>query len=360
MLVTGATGFVGGVLARALRAEGAIVRALARNPAGPEATDLSSLGVEIVGGHLGDPDAIARASAGCDVVFHCAGVVGFRADPVALRWANVAGTENVINAARHAGVRRLVHLSTEAVTARNADRLFVDEAIEPTTPPISEYARTKAVAEDLVLTANGPTLEATAVRPGWIWGPRDTTNLPDLIVQARRGTLRLPGGGKGFLATSYVDHVVDALARAAVAEAAPGRAYYVTDDASLEVRELVEMLCRAAGVPGPRAVPFALAWTIGWWNDRVRGRGVSRALVAHLGRSTLLNIQRARTDLGYAPFVETDEGMRRVAAWIAEVGGPDAVAAMRRPPASREQVDEAIRAADAWDARAKSNGPATR
>ena len=81
---------------------------------------------------------------------------------------------------------------------------------------------------------------------------------------------------------------------------------------------------------------------MGWFNDRVRGRGLSRALVAHLGRSTLLNIQRARDDLGYLPFVPMDDGMAKLAAWIEKEGGADAIAKMGKRPAKDEDVADAI------------------
>jgi len=172
-LVTGATGFIGGGVLRGLGADGHEVVAYVR-----EGSDSRPLhGVERVVGDLEDPSALARAASGCDALVHAAGIADPTASAEAFGWAHVAGTENALNAAKHAGCRRFVHVSCADVTLHDGPRSFWNEEAQPSRP-FGELARSKLQAEELVRVSGSRGFWTIALRPALVWGPGDTTHLP--------------------------------------------------------------------------------------------------------------------------------------------------------------------------------------
>jgi 2-alkyl-3-oxoalkanoate reductase len=344
-LVTGATGFIGGALVRSLRKDGADVRALVR----PE-TDASALeadGCRVLRATLSDPNAIAEAASGAQVLFHCAGESGHRASPSALSWIHVAGTENVIHAAEHAGVQRVVHLSCADVTLVNDDRKNVKESQTQARAPLDAWARTKLLAEELALHANRTAFEVCAVRPAWVWGPGDFHTLPALCLEAAAGGVRLCGSGTNFIPTTHVDNAVHALRLAAHSSKAPGHAYHVLDAELLSAREFLSQLCASLGLPAPRASSYALSYLSAMWCERFGAAGLCRADVARRGRTAVLDGVAAVRDLGYQPQTSVEAGMAALALWARSMGGPAALAERRRVPADDTQAHEWARLADA-------------
>jgi nucleoside-diphosphate-sugar epimerase len=131
-LVTGASGFVGSALCRALVREGHQVRGLTRFPELAEGRVGES--VTLVRGSVGHPRQVAEAARGCELVFHAAGIASLHAPARVLRWVHVAGTENVLRAARHAKVKRVVHISCADVSLSAEDRMHWDESGSCRTP----------------------------------------------------------------------------------------------------------------------------------------------------------------------------------------------------------------------------------
>ncbi len=194
-LVTGATGFVGGAAARRALGRGDEVVAYVRSEA--RARDLAAAGARIVVGSVGDPNAIADAARGANVLLHAAAVPTHRAHPRALAWVNVAGTENALNAARKAKVDRFVLVSCADVTLINEDRVSWNEDKHLMRLPIDAHARSKRLAEEIAMSASSADVEVVAIRPAWIWGPGDTTELPELIREAEQnGGVKLVGSGR--------------------------------------------------------------------------------------------------------------------------------------------------------------------
>lgn len=243
VLVLGGSGFVGGAIARALGARGDDVTVLLRKG---EAT---SPGARVAYGDLGEPQSIASAALGMDAVVHAAGIVAPAAAPRALRWTHVAGTENVINACRHAKVGRLVYIGCSDVTLTKADRVHWDERrVLPN--PFGERARSLALAEEIALSGARADLDVIALRPAWVWGPGDTSRLPALCREARaEGGLHLCGDGDSFLATIYIDSLVEVALNALEASDAGSRAYYVADPEVLQTREVFRLWSEAVGLP---------------------------------------------------------------------------------------------------------------
>jgi nucleoside-diphosphate-sugar epimerase len=343
--VTGATGFVGGALTRRLLAAGHQVRALGRGEADrPASADAPALCCA----SLGDPNGMAEAIRGAEVVFHCAAENSSRAGAKACAWINVAGTENVINAARSAGVRRVVHLSCSDATLVNRDRMSWKESQQLGEAPLDALSRSKLLAEELALGASSAALEVCALRPAWVWGPGDRRSLPALCREGQRGRVRLCGDGENLVPTVFIENLVDALLLAADADEAPGRSFHVLDGEVLNAHEFIGQLCQALGLPAPARGIYALAYAGAWLRERMGSTGgLSRADVVRRGRSALFDGVGAVQVLGYEPRITVAEGMQLLAAWAKELGGPAGVASTERQPVSDSEVAHLIRLADA-------------
>ncbi len=344
-LVTGASGFVGSALCRALARGGHEVIALSRDPERARARILSE--VTIAQGSIADPGEVAHAAEGTEVVFHAAGVAATDAPERVLRWVHVAGTENVLRAARFARVRRVVHVSCADVSLAEEDRMHWDERRALTTEPVGPHARSKLMAEELALAASDERLEVTALRPALLWGPDDVDGLVRLVRALRAGTFTLYGGGRNIVATTHIDNLTNAALRAADAPAAPGRAYYITDGEFLEAREFYTRLCEALALPPPKMnASLSLGLARASARDLLQGaRGAARALVLGLGRSALFDVSRARLDLDYEAKIDLEARLRELAAWMRETGGVEALFARARAEPTEADVEEQVRAA---------------
>jgi nucleoside-diphosphate-sugar epimerase len=202
--VTGGSGFIGGALIERLRREGWEVRALARSERAAERA--RELGAEPVMGDLDDLHV-----EGCEIAFHAAAKVEDFGDPADFERVNVQGTRNVVAACRAGGVRRLVHVGTEAALMAGQPLVNVDESapLRPDSPAL--YPSTKAKAERLVRDANGDGLETVVVRPRFVWGRGDATLLPRIVEMVRSGRFRWVGGGRQLTATTHIDNTVEGL-----------------------------------------------------------------------------------------------------------------------------------------------------
>ena len=194
VLVTGATGFLGGHLAAALVSRGYRVRALSRRTSGLEA--LERLGVEVFRGDLADLPSLVRAARGAGVVFHAAGRVSDWGPREAFLAANAEGSRNVVAACQEAGVSRLVHLSSLTVLGLPRDGRVVSESTPAAVPARGDfYTESKLAGERSVREAHGRRgLSTTVVRPGAIWGPGDPNVVPRIVRLLRRGAMPLVDG----------------------------------------------------------------------------------------------------------------------------------------------------------------------
>ena len=320
-LVTGATGFLGGALAHRLHALGWNVTAQGRDPSALKA--LEAQGVRAVQVNLEDTQAIVNACRGQEIVFHSGALANDWGRPEAFRNANVLGTQNVIRGCQEQKVKRLVHVSTPSIYFRFAPRLNVKET-DPLPPPVTEYARTKRLAEDEVDKAFAMGLPTVIIRPRAIFGPGDRIILPRLINRLERGILRVIGDGQNLADMSYIENVVDALLLCAEAPAhALGKKYNITNGEPIRLWKMIEKLCQRLDLKYPtQRVPYPLV-------DKIAGAmefvarllpnqlepPLTRYSVAMISLTTTLDISAARRDLGYAPRVSNEEGFERFVEW---------------------------------------------
>ncbi len=324
VLVTGASGMLGRATARRLLARGDEVTVLQRGPSG--------LPCREVRGSITDPDVVRRAATGQDAVVHLAAKVDVTGPWRAYADTNIAGTRTVVAAARAAGVARLVHVSSPSVA--HAGRALVGAGAGPADPAAARgsYARSKAVAELVALAAGAPVghpgparssgPSVLVVRPHLVWGPGDTQLVARIVERARRGRLPLLGSGTAMIDTTYVDNAAAALVAAVdAAPAAHGQALVVSNGEPRPVGEVLERLCRAAGVPGPRRrVPARAAWAAGavvegaWALARREDvPPVTRFLAEQLTTAHWFDQRHTRAVLGWSPEVSLDEGFARLA-----------------------------------------------
>lgn len=323
-LVTGGGGFLGGALVRRLVGEGATVRTLQRGVY-PE---LGALGVEQITGDIVDSEIVERAVAGCEVVFHVAAKVEMWGPYEPFYRANVIGTDNVLAAMRRQGASRLVFTSSPSVVHGRGNLAGVDESAPYPDRFEAAYPQTKAMAEMAVLAANDRDLATTALRPHLVWGPGDRNLVPQLIARARAGRLRFVGDGSNLVDTTYIDNAVDAhllaAARLAPGAACAGRAYFISNGEPQPIREVVNGILGAAGLPPEsRSVPLRAALAAGFVLEalhRLRpsrnGPAMTRFIARNLATTHWYDISAARRDLGYEPEVSIAEGLERLREWF--------------------------------------------
>lgn len=317
--VTGGSGFVGRNLIAALAARGVEVRALARS-AGAEESVRAAGAHTVARGDLDDVSVMTDAMRDCDVVFHAAAKVDIWGDPAEFHRVTVQGTQNVIDAGRAAGVKRLVHVSTEAVLAGGRPIVDADETWSYPEKPAGLYPLTKGLAEQRVIAANGPDLTTVAVRPPMIWGKGDTSLLPKIVEAVQRGQWVWFDGGHYPHATTHIANVVHGLLLAAE-KGRGGQIYFVCDGPPQDFREFMSAMLRARGVkPTGRNLPYGLARVVaysGEWIWKTFGfKSIPPLPVTVLyimGQKLTVNDSKARQELGYAPVMTVDRGLDELA-----------------------------------------------
>lgn len=316
--VTGGSGFVGRTLIGALVERGVKVRALARSD--QASAVVAALGAEVVRGDLDDVAALTAGMTGADTVFHSAAMVDDW-DPEGLAdRINVVGTRNVLDAARAAGVGVVVHVSTEAVLIGGPNPVMADETWPLPERPLGVYPRTKGLAERECQRAAAEGLRVVIVRPRFVWGRDDTSVLPRLVEAAEKGMFRWFDGGNYKTSTCHVDNVVVGMLLAAE-RGRSGEAYFLTDGEPQVAREFVGAMLRSRGITPPTgSIPYwvgaavarasELAWTL-----PLPGRPtLTRASLRLFGREVTVSDAKARRELGYAPVITVEEGLRQLLA----------------------------------------------
>lgn len=326
VLVTGATGVVGGATVRALLAEGHTVVTAQR---GELPTDLSELGAEQSRVDIRDQDSLVRVMQGCDAVVHAAAkvdVVGPWSDYFDI---NVEGTRAVIAAARACGVHKFVYVSSPSVA--HAGRPLVGADAAPADPDSarSHYSRSKGIAECEVLAADRDDFRVLVLRPHLVWGPRDTQLTARIVQRARAGRLILIGTGGALIDTTFVVNAGEALAAAVNRAADPrahGRVFVVSNGEPRTVAEMLTRIARSAGAGDPKAtVPFVVARTGGsvvssvWQRTGRSGEPPMTAFVAEqLATAHWFDQSLVRSVLEWSPRISIDEGFSQLEDWYAQ------------------------------------------
>ena len=321
VLITGATGFIGGHLAQALVKEGHQVRALARPTS--DTLLLKKLNIEIVNGDLRDAAAMNKAVGGCQCVYHLAAKTTKDHLPKEQYHAhNVEGTINVARAALNAGVNRLVFASSVGVYGTFRDS-SIDENSAPN--PDSYYREAKLAAEKEVLRLHRESgLPVVVARLGGVYGP-GTCSWLGLCRKILTGNFRVIGAGENYDHMGYVDDVVEGIRRCGEATGVDGRTYIITGPEPAKLRQWLEMIAQELGadsvfgsLPAP---PFRIYQRLGRLVHRSLGIELPRA---HYYDLFFMNHRfittKAQEELGYFPTMSLKDGFRRLLEWYREKG----------------------------------------
>jgi nucleoside-diphosphate-sugar epimerase len=315
VFVTGGSGFVGGHVIEALVREGHEVVAMARS-------DASAKAVEGYGASA-SRCALGAVSAsdlrGCDAVVHAAAFVEEWGTRDEFWRANVDGTQNLLDAAREAGVPRFVFVGTEAALFDGHDLIDIDERTPYPARQRFLYSETKAEAERRVLAANAAGFTTISIRPRFVWGPRDASVLPAILKMADEGRYAWVDRGRHRTSSTHVAN----LARAILLSLERGRggeAYFVADDGERSMRELLGALAATRGVTLPsRSIPGAIARPLAWAIERTwRLFGIRKPppmthfTISMMSRSVTVKTDKAREELGYEPAISVEDGLAQL------------------------------------------------
>jgi nucleoside-diphosphate-sugar epimerase len=320
ILVTGGGGFLGGAIVRMLRERGDAVRSFSRQ----RYPMLGELGVESRVGDLSDAEAVLAAVRGCDAVIHTAAKPGVWGPFAEYFAANVLGTQNILDACRAEGVRKLVYTSSPSVVHAGGDLENADESLPYPAHYETHYPKTKAEAERRVLAANGPELAAVALRPHLIWGPGDHHLTPRILARGKAGRLRRIGSAEKLVDATYIDNAaaahLNALDRLDVGAACAGKPYFIANDEPQPIWTLINGILDAGGLPPvTRAFPLWAGLAVGGVLEavysllRLPGEPpMTRFVARQLATAHWFNLSAAKCDLGYRPTVTTEEGLERL------------------------------------------------
>ena len=317
VLVTGATGFTGGHLARALAQQGREVVALVRDQA--RVGSLTTDGVSLAAGDIRDAAAVERAAQSAEVIYHIAAIyrqAGLRDEEY--RAVNARAVATVIEAASRAGVRRVVHCSTVGVHG-DVERPPANE--DAPLKPGDIYQVTKLEGERAAREAGARTgVEVVIARPTGIYGPGDRRLLKLFRGVARRRFLVLGSGGI-FYHLTYIDDLVEGFRLCGEVPAAAGRTYILAGGEVTTLNDLIRLVAEVAGVEPPTLhLPVWPFWVAGAACEAICAPfGIEpplyRRRVDFYTKSRAFDTTRARTELGFAPKVDLEEGIHRTAEW---------------------------------------------
>lgn len=318
VLVTGASGFIGGHLVKELLQKEWPVRVLLH-----KSVPLQAKECEIAAGDIRDIDALRKALPKIDILFHLAAALG--ASPIKKReffQINATGTENLLRAAQEAGVKKVIHFSSAGVLGSVRKNETASEGYSPN--PKNAYENSKLEGERAALRFAQEGMDIVVVRPGWVYGPADRRTFK-LIRPVSRGRFFLVTRGEALQTPVYIDDLIKGVLLC-LEKGRRGETYHLAGREALTVKEIVKAIAAASQkavlhLPLPLfAVKFA-AWSM----EKSfilfkREAPLTSGRLAFFSRSTPLSTEKAERDLGFAPETDFEEGVIRSIVWYREHG----------------------------------------
>jgi acetylornithine/succinyldiaminopimelate/putrescine aminotransferase/nucleoside-diphosphate-sugar epimerase len=324
-LITGATGFIGGHLAKRLVHEGHPVRCLVRESS--DTSQLEQLDVELAVGNLTSASSLARAVHGCSYVFHCGALVSDWATTQEITQTNVVGTRNLLEASVDASVKRFVHFSTTDVYGHPGGSA-VDESYSATGFR-NWYAQTKLDAESEIRRVEmAQALDLVVLRPATVYGPGSTDVVGEIARAIRDRSMLLVDGGRAIAGLCFIDNLIDAAVLAFRHDAARGGTFNISDGLDITWREFTDGLAEGLGFSKVRwSLPYWAANGVGFSLEhgyrllrRATGMNaaplLSRQAVQVLGRNQDFSTRTARELLGWEPRVDYSAGLEATLVWL--------------------------------------------
>jgi nucleoside-diphosphate-sugar epimerase len=329
VLITGATGLLGGHLIKELQQRGEDIRALVLPV--ENADNLEKQDVKVVRGDITDASTLKPAVQDVELIFHLAGMMGVWRPIFDYRLVNVTGSENLYKAAQKAGVRRYVHTSSHTVYGLGYGRFLTEkDALRPDPDP---YSLSKAEGDRLMrrLMLNSE-VETVILRPGTFFGPGDRLHFGRMAQKMKDDKGVIIGRGDNALPFCYVTDVVQGFMLAAYHENAPGNVYNISNDRPLTQLEMFNAIADAVdGVRPTRHLPYLPIYYGSIVAEKVVARVTrTKPIVTQLGAMMFgsdnkHSVEKARRELGYEPKVDLRTGIIMAAEWF-NAGGMDEVA----------------------------------
>ncbi|QPC81697.1 NAD-dependent epimerase/dehydratase family protein [Phototrophicus methaneseepsis] len=313
IFVTGGSGFVGGYLIPKLIEEGHDVVALARSS--HSLKEVEARGARGVAGDLTDVTSLRAALQGCEIVVHAGAAFEMWGDDEHFYTVNVEGTENLLEAARGGGVRRLIYISAASVIADGSPANMVDESYQPRRTPPDGYSKSKLAAEQRVVAANSPEMTTLALRPPFIWGKGHS--MTETMRQAvANGRWMWIDGGNHRLSTVHVENLCAAVI-SSLYQGKGGEIYFITDGESRSIRQFLTAWMEAEGIKlGSRSVPRWMAAVSAsilariWRFLNLKSMPpITPSMVTMMGTELSLRDEKARDNLQYRHVLTIDEGL---------------------------------------------------
>lgn len=322
-LVTGATGFTGGHLARKLVERGYSVRALVRDKEAVKAKDLDAAGIELIEGDVADAAAVIRAAETMTHIFHIAAVFRSANHPDSYYYRiNRDSVAHVLAAAREHGTRRIVHCSTCGV---HGDVAEIPANEETAFNPGDVYQRSKLAGEELARQAMADGAPVSVVRPTGIYGPGDKRFLK-LFRTIENGTFRMFGSGDIVYHLTYVDDMVQGLILTGEHPAAIGEVFLIGDDSYTTLNGLVNKIAATLAVKPPKLkLPIAPLMTAAALCEfACKPFGIDpplhRRRAAFFTKARAFSVDKAKRLIGFRPEVPLEVGLSRTADWYQSMG----------------------------------------
>lgn len=317
-LVTGGGGFLGRYIVEQLLAAEHDVTVFSRS----DYPQLASSGATVVQGDVRSGKAVTDACDGIDAVFHVAAVPGIWGSWQTYHSINTVGTQNVIDACRTHNVARLIHTSSPSVVFDGSDHVDADESLSYPTKWLCHYPHSKALAEQLVLAANGNNLKTVSLRPHLIWGKRDNHLIPRLLQKARSGRLRIVGDGTNKVSMINVENAAAAHIQAEAAlrqhGKCAGKTYFINEVTPVNLWDWInEILGHANIEPISKRISAGAAYRIGAtletiWKVLPGEPPMTRFVASQLATSHVYSVQNAINDFDFHPIISVEEGMQKM------------------------------------------------
>ncbi|AOX01780.1 oxidoreductase [Moorena producens PAL-8-15-08-1] len=321
LLITGIGGFIGLRAAELALAQGMKVRGLQRSE--DKAKKAQQLGAEVIVGSITDPVAAQKACQGVDIVLHTAAVVKEGGSLKHFQEVNVGGSVNMATAAKTAGVKTFVYLSSVMVYGFNFPKGVTEQG--PLCGESNPYCQTKIESEKELLKLNTPPdFGIIIIRPGDVYGPGSTSWVVRPLQLMHEGVFALANSGRGVMNHVYVDNLIEAIFLA-VEKEAYGETFNITDGQETSCKEYFTHLAKIGNIPAPFSVPAGVLKFI------IQLRCLSQSIlgqtpdtlpesVNYITRPYAYSIAKAQSQLGYQPKINLEEGMGRTQEWVAQSG----------------------------------------
>ncbi|GHO73391.1 hypothetical protein KSD_11620 [Ktedonobacter sp. SOSP1-85] len=325
ILMTGATGLLGGHLVQSLQQRGEQIRALVLPV--ENVSKLEAQGVEVVRGDVTDASTLTPAVKDVEVIIHLAGMMGVNRPLADYRLVNVTGTENLYRVAQAEGVRRFVHTSSHTVYGLGHGRFMTEE--DPLKPDPDPYGITKAEGDRLLQRLQQDSkVETVILRPGTFFGPGDRLHYGRMAQRVKAGKGVIIGRGNNALPFCYVTDIVQGFLLATYHKNAPGNIYNITNDHPMTQLEIFNAIADDVDVPHPtRRLPYLPIYYGSMGAEIIAKITGTKPIVTRLGAlmfgsDNKHSVEKARRELGYEPAVPLRDGLKLAAAWF-NSGGMD-------------------------------------